>query len=268
MRQASSFWWVAGIGVCFGVALSHEAIAFDHSHAVWKGLLKENVKVLNEGRVTRVNYAGLKKSPEQLEEYTRSLSKVSAQEFSGFSYNQRKAFLINAYNAFLVKIVVDKHPIKSIKHVGIPLVGPWKSRFIPLLGKNLSPDDIEHSMLRREYADPRIHFAVNCASVGCPALRPDAFVAQRLDAQLEEQAKLFFSNPREVSFDKAKKVLRLSSILRWFKEDFVSPGDHSPVTYVAKYLPSLANELSSGRLRAADVNVEFLEYDWSLNESL
>jgi hypothetical protein len=266
MQKSSAF--LLGLTFFSSVLFSDVVFAFDHSHGEWSKILKEHVKVTDEGRITRLNYAALKKSPRALEAYTKGLSKVSEAEFAAFSFSERKAFLVNAYNAFIVKLVVDNYPLKSIKSIGIPFVGPWKSSFIPLLGKNLSPDDVEHGLLRKKYPDPRIHVAVNCASVSCPALRPEAFVAAKLDEQLEEQARLFYSNPREAAFFPATRELKLNSILKWFKEDFVSPGDSSPVTYVAKYLPSLAQELASGRVRAADVNVRFQDYDWGLNDSI
>ena len=266
MQRSSAFFF----SLCFFMngIFPGVVLAFDHSHGEWTKILKENVKVSGEGRISRLNYTALKRTPRALEAYTKGLSKVTEAEFEAFSYAERKAFLVNAYNAFIVKLVVEKYPIKSIKSIGIPFVGPWKSSFIPLLGKSLSPDDVEHGLLRKKYADPRIHVAVNCASVSCPALRPEAFVATKLDEQLEEQARLFYSNPSEAAFLPATRELKLNSILKWFKEDFVSPGDLSPVTYVAKYVPSLALELASGRVRAADVKVLFQDYDWGLNDSI
>lgn len=246
---------------------SARAWAFDHSHGDWSKILESHVKVTDGGRTTRVDYQALKRAPQLLSAYTAALSKVSASEFAAFSVAERKAFLINAYNAFIVKLVVEKSPVKSIKDIGLPFIGPWKSRFIPLFGKSLSPDDLEHGMLRKDFADPRIHVAVNCASVSCPALRADAFVASRLEEQLEAQAQMFYSNPREIAFDPISRVLKLNSILKWFKEDFVSPGDATPVTYVSKYVPTLREALASGRLRVSDVKVQFSDYDWGLNET-
>jgi hypothetical protein len=144
-------------------------------------------------------------------------------------------------------------------------VGPWKKSFIPIFGKKLSLDEIEHGMLRKNYVEPRIHFGVNCASVSCPPLRAEAFVGSRLGRQLDEQAKLFFSNESENRFDPVKKSLRLNPILKWFNGDFSKSGDAGTVAYVAKYLPRLNEALSAGGLKPGDISVEYGDYNWNLN---
>jgi Protein of unknown function, DUF547 len=133
------------------------------------------------------------------------------------------AFLINAYNAFTVELILTKYPgLASIKDLGSMFSSPWKPKWIPLLGGKVSLDDIERGMLRERgrFDDPRVHFGVNCASIGCPPLREEAFVAERLDAQLDEQALRFMSDRTRNRFDAAARRLELSKIFDWYGDDF------------------------------------------------
>lgn len=253
------------LGVAMSLALPLHALGFEHSHSLWNAILQKHVREQNNGRTTTVDYAALKKNPERLKEYLSILSNVKHSEFKTFTSSDQIAFLVNVYNAFMVSLVVDHYPIKSVKELGIPFVGPWKKSFITVLGGKHSLDDIEHGMLRKNYSESRIHFGVNCASVSCPPLRAEAFVGNRLGQQFDEQAKLFFSNDAENRFDPARKTLRLNPILKWFNGDFSKTGDIGTVLYVSKYLPSLNKVLNDGALKAADVALEYGNYNWDLN---
>jgi len=249
----------------FAVNISFEAYAFDHSHSIWTEILTKHVQIKNSGKTSTVNYTAIKKDPRRLNEYLQNLSAVKRSDFSQFSQENQISFLINVYNAFMVSLVVENHPIKSVKELGIPLVGPWKKSFINVFGRRHSLDDIEHGMLRKNYAEPRIHFGVNCASVSCPSLRAEAFVGSKLSQQLDEQARIFFSNENENRFDLSKKLLHLNPILKWFNSDFSKNGDAGTVEYVAKYLPALSAVISTGQANPKEISVKYGDYNWDIN---
>lgn len=247
------------------------AQSFDHSHAAWTALLKKHLLVLRGGQASQVRYAGFAADRAALKGYLDSLSAVSEAAFNGWSKAQQAAFLINAYNAFTVELILTKYPdLKSIKDLGGLLSTPWKPKWIPLLGGKVSLDDIEHEMLRQRgrYDDPRVHFAVNCASIGCPALREEAFVAERLDAQLDEQAQRFLGDRSRNRFRNGR--LEVSRIFDWFGEDWRL--GHRGITSLPMYLARYADQLADApadraRIRAQQAEIGFLDYDWSLNDA-
>jgi hypothetical protein len=181
------------------------------------------------------------------------------------------AFLINAYNAFTVELILTRYPkLESIKDLGTLLSNPWKPKFIKLLGTEMSLDNIEHDTLRAKgrYDDPRIHFAVNCASVGCPMLREEAFVADRLEAQLDEQALRFMSDRSRNRY--ADGRLLLSKIFDWYGGDFKAgyKGISSLGAFAGRYANQLADAPADReRIRAGGVDIGFLDYDWKLNDA-
>lgn len=254
------------------VGASHAA-AFDHSHAIWSGLLKRHVVLLRGGQASQVRYAGMAQERATLKGYLSSLSNVTEDGFSAFSLAQRQAFLVNAYNAFTVELILTRYPdLTSIKDLGGLLSSPWKPKWIPLLGGRVSLDDIEHAMLRKRgvYDDPRVHFAVNCASIGCPMLREEAFVATRMDAQLEEQTNRFMSDRTRNRFDEAGGRLQLSRIFDWYADDF-KRGDRG-ITSLQAFVGLHAERLTDSpaareRIRNGRVEITYLDYDWSLNDA-
>jgi hypothetical protein len=261
-----------GLPALWPLGHSHAAV-FDHSHAAWTSLLKRHVVLLRGGQATQVRYAGFSKDRGDLTAYLSSLSAVTIDGFSAFSLAQRQAFLINAYNAFTVELILTKYPdLTSIKELGSLLSSPWKPKWIPLLGSKVSLDDIEHGMLRKRgvYDDPRVHFAVNCASIGCPMLREEAFVATRVDAQLEEQTNRFMSDRTRNRFDEAGGRLQLSRIFDWYGDDF-KRGDRGVTSlqgFAAVYAERLSNSAAGrDRIRSGRVDITYLEYDWSLNDA-
>jgi hypothetical protein len=255
------------------LAVSNSALAFDQAHAAWDALLKRHVIVAQNGSASRVDYAGFRAEQSKLEAYLDGLSSVTEAEYRGWTRVQRLAFLINAYNAFTVKLVLTRHPdLKSIKDLGSLLRSPWKKAFFMLLGAERSLDDVEQGMIRAPGAfdDPRIHFAVNCASIGCPMLRDQAYVAERLDAQLEESARRFLGDRSRNRYDAASGELEVSRIFDWYKADFDKGyrGIGSVAEFLARHADALADGASARDLvRQGRVKIRYLDYDWTLNDA-
>ncbi|RVT49608.1 DUF547 domain-containing protein [Rubrivivax albus] len=267
--------WLLAVGVSIGPWAQPwaRAASFDAEHAAWTALLRRHVHLLRNGQATQVDYAGFAADRQALKAYLDSLSAVSPAEFAAWPKAQRQAFLINAYNAWTVELILTRYPaLKSIKDLGSLFSSPWAPRWIPLLGKTVSLDDIEHAMLRRrgDYDDPRVHFAVNCASIGCPALREEAFVGARLDKQLDEQTVRFMSDRSRNRFDARRQRLVLSKIFEWYGEDFRlgHRGIGSLAAFAGRHAQLLADDPADrARIAAGQVEIVFDDYDWALNDS-
>jgi hypothetical protein len=248
--------------VCWaGAALAQE---FDHSHKAWNALLKNNVVLLEGGKASRVRYAAMAQAQERaaLKEYLDSLARVDEAEFGRWTGMERMAFLINAYNAHAVEKVLTRYPgIQSIWDFGRIFSNPFKDRFFSLFGRPFSLDDIEHETLRKSYREPRVHYALNCASIGCPMLREEAYVAERLEGQLEEQAARFLGDRSRNRFAAGK--LEVSKIFDWYGEDF-----EPRAAYFARYAKRLTDDPQAQAVIAqGKAPVTFLDYDWSLNDA-
>jgi hypothetical protein len=231
-------------------------------HEMWSDLLEKHVVESADGHSTAVDYTGMQTDRVLLNQYLHKLSLVTKVEYANWNKDKQLAFLINAYNAFTVSLILTKYPqIQSIKDLGSWFSSPWKKAFIPLLGKTTSLDDIEHGLIRdkRVFNEPRIHFAVNCASVGCPALRTEAYTAPKLNSQLEQQTQRFLSDKsRNYAVD---NTLYLSPIFKWYREDF-------PVDFFADYAASLnLTQKQITRLRSEELKIRYVDYDWSLNRA-
>lgn len=244
--------------------------AANFSHDAWNQLLGEYVTPIREGQASVVDYAGMQESRLRLQSYTESLSAVSQSQFDQWPAQEQLAFLINAYNAWTVELVLSGYPdIESIKDLGGILRSPWSKSFIPLLGSSRSLDDIEHRMIRGSdrYNDPRIHFAVNCASIGCPSLRPEAYAGDRLDSQLQDQLQLFLSDRTRNRLEQG--TLMVSAIFKWYGEDFEKAG--SGVESLQHFFAGqgaalgLSNE-EIAQLEAGKIAIDYLDYDWRLND--
>ena len=243
-------------------ALTAQAQGFDHAHLGWDALLKKHVVLLDGGKASQLRYAGMAAERNDLKDYQQTLSGVKQGEFDGWSRPQQMAFLINAYNAFTVEKILMRYPdIRSIWDFGKVFGNPFRDEFFMLLGRRRSLDWIEHEVLRKRYREPRIHFAVNCASVGCPMLREEAYVAPRLEAQLEEQARRFLADRTRNRLRDGR--LELSRIFDWFKDDF-EPRERYFIAYAA-----LLSDDASGQdlVRRGAAPLRFLEYDWTLNDA-
>ena len=253
------------VGVAIlGLALSLPAWAQGFDHKPWDALLKKHVVAMQGGKASQVRYADFAKDRPALKAYLDSLSKVTEAQFNAWPKAERMAFLINAYNAFTVEKILTRYPgLKSIKDFGTVFGNPWKDKFFMLLGRESYLDQVEHEMLRKPgaYNELRVHYAVNCASIGCPMLREEAYTADRLDAQLEEQAVRFLSDRSRNRFEAGK--LEVSKIFDWFKEDFGSREQ-----YFARYAKLLADAPEAQKAVAEGrAPLSFLDYDWTLNDA-
>jgi uncharacterized protein DUF547 len=246
------------------LAFAAHAQSFDHSHQAWDALLKKHVVLISGGKASQVRYAGLAQERAALRAYLNSLSGVSEAQFDGWTKPQRMAFLINAYNAFTVEKILTRYPnIKSIWDFGRLFGNPFKDKFFALLGREFTLDGIEHDTLRKPgaYEEPRVHYAVNCAAIGCPMLREEAYVAERLERQLAEQERRFLSDRSRNRFRDGR--LEVSRIYDWFEEDF-APREQ----YFGRHAKLLSDNPEHQRLVAAGAaKISFLDYDWSLNDS-
>jgi hypothetical protein len=262
---------IATLAITF--ALPAQSQSLDHSHAAWTALLKKHVVLLDGGKASQLRYAGMQADHPALKAYLAQLSAVSEPTFDGYTKPQQMAFLINAYNAYTVEAILTKYPkLDSIRELGNMITKAWDIKNIPLLGTTLTLDNIEHNKLRAKgrYDDPRIHFAVNCASIGCPMLREEAFVPERLEAQLEEQALRFMSDRSRNRFNASSGKLEVSKIFDWYGGDFKlgHKGIASLPSFAAKYANQLADAPADReRIKAMDFSVSFLSYDWKLNDA-
>ncbi len=218
---------------------------------------------------SQVDYAGFSKENKLLELYLEAAAKITQTEFDRWSTQDQLAFLINAYNAWTIKLILgDYKTIESIKDLGGIFKSPWKKSFVLLFGKTVSLDEIEHELIRGSdrYRDVRIHFAVNCASIGCPALRNEAYIGAQLNAQLEEQTRRFLSDKSQNRLQ--NNVLELSSLFKWYAEDFEKGWQG--VGDLGEFLGRYKNDLGLSQsqliaLRKGDMTIDYLDYDWKLN---
>ena len=249
---------------------------FDHNYVAYDAQLKKHVKWLPDNKQSRVNYKGFAAERAELTKTLDSFSAVTPAQFNAFNKEQQMAFLINAYNAFTVELILTKYPdVKSIKDLGSTFSSPWKKSFFKLLGEERNLDWIEHDKLRPTgknivnggYQDPRIHVAIVCASIGCPALPPEAFTAGKLDAQLDTGMARFVGDKTRNRFADGK--LQVSSIFKWFKDDFEKgyKGFGKVEDVFAKYADILSTDAAvQAQIRAKTVSISHLDYDWSLND--
>jgi hypothetical protein len=245
------------------------ASKFDHG--IWNNLLQKHVRMIREGQASQVDYRGFLQKRGELRSYLSQLSKVKVNEFSTWTKPERLAFLINAYNAYTIELILTRYPkLDSIKDLGSFLRSPWKKSFVPLLGETRSLDNIEHDMIRKpgDYNDPRIHFAVNCASIGCPALLNEAFTGEVLDQQLETVTRSFLSDRTRNRYNARTGRVEISKIFDWYREDFERGwrGWHDLDQFLAHYADSLADTPGvKKQLVAGGLKVKFINYDWKLN---
>ena len=190
-----------------------------------------------------------------------ALSAVSPAQ-SGWTREQRLAFWINAYNAFTIRLVLDHYPLSSIRSIGFLPLAAFRTKFIPLgAGRTrMSLNDIENKILRQQFQDARIHFAIVCASKSCPTLRSEAYRSSALDQQLDEAARAFLDDPSKNRWEPVSRTLYLSSIFTWFRDDFEREAKTLPA-FVGRYL----RQSDRAALDSGNVRVVFLDYDWSLN---
>lgn len=223
--------------------------AFDHSHAGLDGVLKTYANT--EGMV---DYAGLKANRSALDGYLAKTGAVSKSAFDAWTRDQQLAFLINVYNAETLKLIIDHYPVKSIKKIGGLLGQPWDVESVTLFGKKTTLNTIEHKILRPKYREPRVHFVIVCAAIGCPPLRNGAFTPENLDDQLDARGRFFLNQEDKNRLE--GDTLYLSPIFDWFGEDFTVGGNLQD--FVAPFFPV--------DIKGKKLKVKFTDYDWSLNQ--
>ncbi len=245
---------------------------FDHSHKAFDDLLKKHVTYITNGNASQVSYAGFAKDRAALKVYLDAVSAVPEATYKSWNKNQQLAFLINAYNAFTIELILSKYPnLKSIREIGGSFSKPWSQKFFTLFGKETNLDNIEHDMIRADGAfnDPRIHVAVVCASIGCPMLRVDAFTGDKIDAQLDDAMTRFFSDRSRNRYNAESKKLEVTKLLEWYKKDFVKgyKGFGSVEAVLGKYADKLADDPAArAEIKAGKVAITHLDYDWNLND--
>jgi hypothetical protein len=241
--------------VVFGFILlffSFSSFGNEHlTHEGWNKLLQKHVD-----ETGKVNYKGFKADEAALDNYLAVLRKNHPND--SWKKNDQLAFWINAYNAFTVKLIVKNYPVKSIKELGGSIYKvntPWDIKFIKIGDETYDLNNIESGIIRKEFNDPRIHFAVNCASVSCPKLRNEAYIGSKIDEQLDDQARYFINKTDKNQIKSAKKA-KLSKIFRWYKGDFTDTG-MTIIEYINQYADVKLNP---------NAKLDFLDYDWNLNE--
>jgi hypothetical protein len=229
-------------------------------HGPWNLFLSNYLDSAHPSGITRVRYGAVgEKDLRSLEEYVSSLEKIPV---SQLRREEQKAYWINLYNAVTVRTILRHYPVESIRAIkispGLFASGPWGKKLVTVEGEEISLNDIEHRILRPLWRDNRVHYAVNCASLGCPNLLPEAFTADNTERLLESAARTYVNHPRGAELREGR--LHVSSIYEWFKEDF-GGGRQGVIDHLRKYAEEpLASGLKSftGKVKAG--------YDWSLNE--
>jgi hypothetical protein len=229
-------------------------------HAPWQNFLRSHVVAGADG-VARVGYGRVSSADKAaLDSYVQALASVPV---STLSRAEQRAYWINLYNAATVRLVLDRYPVASIRDIdispGLFAVGPWGKKLFAIEGEAVSLNDIEHRILRPIWKDPRLHYALNCASIGCPDLQVEAFTAANAEALLDRAARGYVNHPRGVKVESGR--LRVSSIYSWFQEDF-GGSDAAVIAHLRRHAaPPLAEALAG--VRGIDATV----YDWALNDA-
>jgi hypothetical protein len=234
---------------------------------VLDGLLVRHVVPSPDG-VARVRYAAWKASEADMRALDAWITEAAARRPSAMPRAEAFAYWANLYNALTLKVVLERYPVRSIRDIrssGVPLdpkgyFGPWRTRLVTVEGRRMSLDDIEHETMRPTFRDPRVHYAVNCASIGCPNLPPRAWRAATLERELDAAAAAFVNHPRGVTVLPDGR-LRVSSIYAWFREDF-GGSEAGVVAHLRRHAaPPLAARLGERTAIAEDA------YDWALNDA-
>ncbi|MFQ5902341.1 MAG: DUF547 domain-containing protein [Candidatus Binatia bacterium] len=229
-----------------------------------------------------VDYRSLKRDREKLDGYVKSLSEIDRSAYETWGDKEKVAFWINAYNGLTLKIVLDNYPIKSSVRLSSffypsnsirQIPGAWDQITHPIMGRLLTLDQIEHEILRKQFNEPRIHFALVCASRSCAPLRSEPYVGEKLIEQLDDQVKVFLRDSKKNRFDREERVLYLSKIFQWFGDDFVRrfgnngfPNHGKKIRAVLSFISHYLSPKEREFLAWPDLRIEYLPYDWSLNE--
>jgi hypothetical protein len=268
---AATLAWLLSVGSAVGAAPPTDL------HASYGAVLAAHVD--EHGLVS---YRALKEHPAALAEYLDRLAKLDPADVASWPDEDRIALYLNAYNAFTLEAILDHYPIQPggfFASIRFPknsirqIRGVWDTIEWKLLGANFTLDQIEHEILRKQFNEPRIHMALVCAAKGCPPLRNEPYLGKILDAQLEDQARRFMADPAKFRVDRERGVVSLSSIFKWFAADFVKRyGDGGPAGFdvsekaVLNFVARCAKPADADYVRAGGFRIEYLDYDWTLNE--
>jgi hypothetical protein len=228
------------------IVFASRLLAFDHSYVAYDSLLKTFV---SDGRV---DYAGLRDNPLPLDSFLTECERLTFDEYQEFTRPEKMAFVINLYNAAVLELVLSHFPLESVRDIGGMFTSPWNESFVKLFGHSVSLGQIEHDLLRGEFKDPRIHFAISQAAKGSPMLLSAPYLPQTLDTQLDIAASLFLTDrPDANRLDQG--TLYLSPIFDWYSADF--GGRDAVKAFVRKFFPSIPQQFE----------IEYTHFDWSLN---
>jgi hypothetical protein len=249
MIKQSAIWTVLFFLAGISIGLDHCFAKNTVDYSIYSRLLSDYVK---EGVVS---YQGLKKDEALLDDYLAKMAEVNPDELTR---QEAMAFFINLYNAWTIKLILSAYPgIESIKELGTLFRSPWQKKIVNLNGKTVTLDHIEHDILRPRFKDPRVHFAINCASKGCPPLLDQPFNGADLDRQLDQVTQAFVNDPLR-NYVRGN-TLYVSRIFKWFGSDF----NNEILPFFTRYARGhLKQQLSQGR---SQLKLSFLDYDWSLN---
>ena len=264
--------WAMITSQAFGVEPNNASLDYTNYATVLKSYVDDS---------GMVNYKELKANPKELDAFVTAMSQLNPDCFAKWSEKEKIAFWLNAYNSLTLKVIIDNYPIKSsfFKSKVYPknsirqISGVWDKKKFNVMGQKLTIGHIEHEILRKDFNEPRIHVAMVCAAMGCPPLRNEPYLAEKLDLQLDDQSREFLSDPKK--FKVANNTIYLSPILKWFVEDFLKTyGDDDSfagykgqqaavLRFIAKYLREDEKGLLKDKERQ---KIKYLKYDWSLNE--
>jgi len=254
--------WLAPDKDVWDIWRAHNPASLERvDHTDWSEIAAAYVVVGSDGQ-NLFNYGGVTQADKnKLDRYTAALSRTL---ISQYTRAEQKAFWINFYNALTIRLVLEDYPVESIRHIdlspGLTSDGPWDKALMVIEGEAITLNDIEHRILRPIWDDPRIHYALNCAAIGCPNLQPIAYTVANTEDLLNKGAREFINHPRGVSIESGNDLI-VSSIYNWFEEDFDDSEEG-----VIRHLKSFADEPLHQVLGTID-SIDDYVYDWSLNDT-
>lgn len=229
-----------------------------------------------------VNYEELKTDRERLDAFAATIATLDPKVYDQWTENQKIAFWINAYNVLTLQTIINHYPIQPsfLASLRFPknsirqIPGVWDELQFAVMGRKMTLDEIEHETLRKNFNEPRIHMALVCAAMGCPPLRNEPFTGQGLDAQLDDQTRRFLENPQKFRIDPVNSRVYLSPIFKWFGKDFIKTygtdekfaGRNEAERAVLNFISGHIDEDVAKYLATGEYDLEYLDYDWSLNE--
>ena len=244
--------WIPVLLICL-IQASALAVQKPDIHEPWNQVLTTYV------RDGIVNYRGIKEHQSDRQKLDTYLDTLGKADSSAFSKEELLAFWINAYNAFTIKLILDHYPVRSIKDIP----HAWEQKAWRAAGQLMSLNDIENIKLRKELRDPRIHFAIVCASKGCPDMQNRAYRADTVKQMLDDIGRSFFRQPKNFQTEQSGSTLNLhlSRIFQWYGTDF----GQTDKDLIAAILPFLPKDAAAAITRAQKIEITYIEYDWSLN---